>query len=511
LSTPDQTTIAHRALLWAEGKLNKIFGNKLNPLYHLGALGFYFFWVVAISGAYIYAFYKTGIELSYPSVEYYTNEQWYLGGIMRSLHRYASDAMVLVMLLHLLREYILGRYRGARWFAWVTGVILLWMIFIAGINGYWMVWDKLAQYSVVATVEWFDWLPIFSEPMARTFITYEALNDRFFTLISFAHVTVPLLILFLLWIHIMRISYPVVNPRKGLALGMLLMMLVLALILPVQSQGVADMSIEPINLRIDWFYLWVYPLLGVWTAGQVWALVFGITLLLCIVPWLPSKNKQIPIAEVSLKDCSGCRLCVADCPYEAVVMRQRTDGMNFAEEAVVVADRCVSCGICVGACPSSSPYRGEAQYVSGIEMPSMQMSALRTAMKEEISKLEGDVRIMLIGCDNAVNVGLLRSHDVAVFSLPCIAMLPPSFIEYALRGNTIDGVFLTGCREGDCLHRLGVEWIEQRLSAEREPHLRRRVQRERVGEYWAAASDLGKLEMEIKAFQLALSALPSLR
>lgn len=511
MNSHNQNSFAHKSLLWIDAKFNKIFGNKLNPLYHLGALGFYFFWVVAVSGAYIYAFYKTGIELSYPSVEYYTNDQWYLGGIMRSLHRYASDAMVLVMILHLLREYILGRYRGARWFAWVTGVILLWMIFAAGINGYWMVWDKLAQYSVMSTVEWFDWLPIFSEPMARTFITYEALNDRFFTLISFAHVTVPLLILFLLWIHIMRISYPVVNPRKGLAVGMLLMLLALALIAPVKSQGAADVSVEPNILYIDWFYLWVYPLLNVWSAGQVWGLVFGITLLLCIVPWLPGKNKQIPVAEVSLKDCSGCRLCVADCPYEAVVMRQRTDGMNFAEEAVVVPDRCVSCGICVGACPSSSPFRGEEQYVSGIEMPTLQMSALRATMIEDISKLEGDVRIMIVGCDNAADVELLRSQSVAVFSLPCIAMLPPSFIEYALREGRIDGVLLTGCRDGDCLHRLGVVWTGERLAAEREPRLRNRVRRERIREYWAASVDFGKLESELKAFQRALSILPPLR
>lgn len=480
-------------------------------MYHLGALGFYLFWVVAISGAYIYAFYKTGIELSFPSVEYFTNEQWYLGGIMRSLHRYASDALVLVMVLHLLREYILGRYRGARWFAWVTGVILLWMIFAAGINGYWMVWDKLAQYSVVATVEWFDWLPIFSEPLARTFITYEALNDRFFTLISFAHVTVPLLILFLLWIHIMRISYPVVNPRKGLAIGMLLMMLALSMIVPVQSQGVADVSIEPNKLYIDWFYLWIYPLLGVWTAGQVWALVLGITLLLCILPWLPSKQVQIPVAEVSLKDCSGCRLCVADCPYEAVVMQKRTDGMNFAEEAVVIPNRCVSCGICVGACPSSSPFRGEVQYISGIEMPSLQMSGLRTALMNCIAMLEGDVRVLVVGCDNAANVEALRSQSVAVFSLPCIAMLPPSFIEYALREGRVDGVFITGCRDGDCLHRLGVAWTDERLTAVREPRLRSRVERVRIKEYWAASSDLDQLVKELKIFQMALSVLPQTR
>jgi len=511
LSINNQISFAHKGLLWAEGVLNRIFGNNLNPLYHLGALGFYFFWVVAVSGAYIYAFYKTGIELSHPSVEYYTNEQWYLGGIMRSMHRYASDALVLVMFLHLLREYILGRYRGARWFAWVTGVILIWMILTAGINGYWMVWDKLAQYGVVTTVEWFDWLPIFSEPLARTFITYEALNDRFFTLISFAHVTIPLLILFMLWVHIMRISYPVVNPRKRLAIGMLLMLLVLSLILPVQSQGLADMAVEPRVLQIDWFYLWVYPLLGVWSAGQVWALVSGITLLLCVLPWLPAKNKQIPVAEVSLKDCSGCRLCVADCPYEAVVMRPRSDGLNFMEEAVVVPDRCVSCGICVGACPSSNPFRGEEQYISGIEMPSLQMSDLRAAVMNEMSRLKGDLRIMVFGCDNAANVEELRSEYVAVFSLPCIAMLPPTFIEYVLREGYMDGVLLTGCRDGDCLHRMGVLWTVKRLAAEREPRLRSRVKRERIREYWASSSDLDALAMELKSFRADLSGLPSIR
>src|SRR4030067_3038255 len=86
---------AHRVLLRLEGILNKIFGNDLNPFYHLGALGFLFFWVIAISGAYLYGFYRTGIELSYPSVGYLTKEQWYFGGIMRSPHRYASHALVL--------------------------------------------------------------------------------------------------------------------------------------------------------------------------------------------------------------------------------------------------------------------------------------------------------------------------------------------------------------------------------------------------------------------------------
>jgi ferredoxin/coenzyme F420-reducing hydrogenase delta subunit len=508
LIIPNPTeSFARRVLLQLEGILNKIFGNDLNPVYYLGALGFYFFWVVVVSGAYIYAFYKTGIELSYPSVEYFTHEQWYLGGVMRSLHRYASDALVVVMVLHLLREFILGRYRGARWFAWITGVLLIWLIFAAGINGYWMVWDKLAQYSVVATMEWFDWLPIFSEPMSQSFISQEVLNDRFFSLVSFAHVTVPLIILFVLWIHIMRISKPVVNPRRDLVLGMLLMLLILALIKPALSQGPADMGIEPGNVGIDWFYLYIFPLLDVWSAGQVWALVIGLSMLLSVLPWLPTRHKQIPIAEVNLKDCSGCRLCVADCPYEAVAMRPRSDGLHFLEEAVVVPDRCVSCGICVGACPSSNPFRSEDNYVSGIEMPSLPIYGLRAAMMNDMAKLEGEVRVMVFGCDNAANIEKLRSENVAVLSLPCIAMLPPSFIEYALHEHHVEGVFITGCRENDCYHRLGVLWTKRRLTAEREPRLRSRAERERIRQFWAASADFRELALELESFRSSLRGL----
>ena len=499
-------SFARRMLLRFEGFLNRIFGNDLNPFYYLGALGFLFFWVLVVSGAYLYIFYKTGKELSYPSVEYLTNEQWYLGGVMRSLHRYASDALVVVMVLHLLREFILGRYRGVRWFAWITGVPLIWMIYAAGINGYMMPWDRLAQYATVATTEWFDWLPIFGGPLSPSFVSEEALNDRFFTLISFFHTTSPLFILFFLWIHILRISYPVVNPRRGLVVGMLLALLALALVKPALSQGPADMGIEPGNIGLDWFFLYLYPLLDIWSPGGVWAFVVGFSVLVGVLPWLPSRFKQIPVAEVSLKNCIGCRNCVADCPYEAVAMRPRSDGLRFMEEAVVIPDRCVSCGICAGACPTATPFRSDAGYISGIEMPSMPMAGLRAGMTNELANLKGEARVMVFGCDNAADIGKLRNENVAIISLPCAAMLPPSFIEYALRKQNVDGVFITGCRENDCYHRLGGMWTKKRLDREREPRLRGRVtdNRERVRVYWASSVDAKELVLELESFRSRL-------
>ena len=168
------------AFLWLEGRLDKVFGTAWNPLYHLGALGFFYLWIVAISGIYLYILFDTGTTEAYASVDYMTYQQWYLGGVMRSLHRYASDGMVLMMAVHMLREYALDRYRGKHWFTWFTGVPILWLVIASGVTGYWLVWDTLAQYIAIASTEWLDWLPIFGEPVARNFLAAQELDDRFF-------------------------------------------------------------------------------------------------------------------------------------------------------------------------------------------------------------------------------------------------------------------------------------------------------------------------------------------
>src|SRR3989338_5534642 len=156
---------------------NGVFGPTLNPFYYLGAISYLMFWIVVASGFYIYAFYDTGVEDAFSSVERLTHEQWYLGGVMRSLHRYASDGMILAGVLHMLRNFAFDRYRNFRWFSWYTGVALLWLVYIAGINGYWLVWDRLAQFLAVASGERLDALPIFSAPLARNFLEHGSVSD----------------------------------------------------------------------------------------------------------------------------------------------------------------------------------------------------------------------------------------------------------------------------------------------------------------------------------------------
>ncbi|MEW5709098.1 MAG: cytochrome b N-terminal domain-containing protein [Pseudomonadota bacterium] len=282
------------AFLQAERVFNAAFGDRLNPLYYLGAISYFMFWVVVASGLYVYAFFQTGVSEAYYSVQSLSEEQWYLGGIMRSIHRYASDAMVLTMLLHMLRHFFFDHYRSFRWFSWVSGVIVLWLVYASGVNGYMLPWDRLAQFVVIATAEWFDWLPIFRGSLIRNFIFPEGVNDRLFSLLSFIHIGLPLAVLFLLWVHVQRVPRAKTNPPRPIAVTLVVALVALSLVKPAESQAPADLSTAITEIAFDWFYLAVYPLIYRWSPGEVWLLAGGATLLFLLLPWLPPKRSRGP-------------------------------------------------------------------------------------------------------------------------------------------------------------------------------------------------------------------------
>jgi len=481
-----------------------VFGAELNPWRHLGALGFLFFWILACTGIYLYAVLDTSVDGVYRSINWLSREQWYLGGVLRSLHRYAADAFLLVTLLHLLREFLLGRYTGFRHFSWLTGVPLLWFIYISGVVGIWLRWDQLAQFSAATTAEWLDGLPVFATPLIRNYLSANAVSDRLFSLFVFVHIGVPLLLIFGLWFHIQRISRAEVFPPTGLATGSLLALLALSLALPVASQAAADLSLVPGPLALDWFYLFWQPLMYITSAGAVWTLVAGATLLLFVLPALPHAAAS-PVAEVHPDNCNGCRRCFEDCPYAAIVMVPHPGGVPGRQLAQVIPDLCASCGICAGACPSSNPFRSAANLVTGIDMPQMPIGELRRALERGLARLEGETGIIVFGCDQGANVASLASEDLAIFSLICTGMLPPSFVEYALRSGAA-GVLVTGCRDNGCAFRLGNRWTEERLAGTREPHLRPSPPGKDLRIAWADRGEEAELAVVLDDLRQALVA-----
>ncbi|MFQ5547057.1 MAG: cytochrome b N-terminal domain-containing protein [Woeseia sp.] len=460
------------------------YSNRDNPLDHLGALTIFFCWIVLVSGVWLTIFFRTSVTGAFESVEYLTREQWYLGGVMRSLHRYASDGAIVTILLHVLREFSYDTYRLKRWFSWVTGMPLIWLIFPLGITGYWLVWDELAQYVAITSAELLDRLPIFTDSMAANFLSDVSLSDRFFTLMAFLHlIGLPLFLVLGIWLHVFRLNKPGINPPRSLMAGALICMLVLSVVFPAESQSKADLAMAPQTIGVDWFYLHFYPLVQAASPGSVWLILVGLSALVIAAPWLPPGITQ-PAAVVNLDNCNGCRRCAEDCPFGAIQMKARSDGKTYELEAVVDEDLCMSCGLCVGACPTSTPFRSRSALIPGIDLPDSTAALLRESIRETAGTLEGDNRILAFGCAGSAELERTSRAGKAVIPTRCMGQLSPTFVDYVLSRGFADGVLLLGCDDGACKYRYGTRWTEQRIARERDPRLRIRIDDQRVACAW---------------------------
>lgn len=483
--------------------LSRVFSHAENPMNHLGSLTIFFCWIVLISGIWLTIFFRTSISGAFESLEYLSREQWYLGGIMRSLHRYASDAAILLLLLHVFKEFSFDRYRPKRWFSWVTGLPLVWILFPLGITGYWLVWDQLAQYVAITSAEMLDSLPFFTDSMAGNFLSDASLSDRFFTLMAFLHlIGLPIFLVFGIWLHVFRLSGPKINPPRRLMAGTLIALLLLSLVFPAQSQQQADMALAPQVLQLDWFYLHAYPLVQLWSPGWVWLALIGISALIMLAPWLPPARRERP-AVVSLDNCNGCQRCADDCPYAAIQMAPRSDGTNYLREAVVDPDLCVSCGICVGACPTASPFRTRSALVPGIDLPLQTASELREQIDAVSAQHPEAAKVMVFACRGSRDARVLASAGEPLVEVQCMGQIPPSYLDYVLSRGKARGIFMAGCTDQGCHYRLGADWTEQRIGRSRDPQLRKRIDTESISLAWANSPD-GKVLQRLEAFRSRL-------
>lgn len=494
-----------RLLKRTEAAFDSVFGEHWNPWYQLGALSFHLFWIVIASGVYLFVFFDTSIVGAYASVQSLSDEQWYLGGVMRSLHRYGSDAMAVTVTLHLLREFAKGRFRGAQAFSWISGVPLLWLLFASAIGGYWLVWDRLAQYIAQTTTEWLERLPVISDSLARAFLSDTTLSDRLFSLMVFMHIAIPLFLLVGMFIHVKRLKLARTEPARGLSIGVVTMLVLLSLLKPARSMGPADLSTTVASVDLDWFYMNVYPLLDRMDPLYVWLLLAGISALLVLLPWLSPQPRPVPApAVVDPQNCNGCSWCFQDCPYEAITMITH-EFKKGHRQAQVDPDLCTACGICAGSCPSATPFRHVEELVSGIEIPDYPIDRLREQALRKIATLRGAARVMVFGCDHALPIGQIESEGVAALSLPCAGMLPPSFVDYIARQDTVDGVLVSGCCTGDCFYRKGSHWTEERFASRRMPHLRTTAGHDKVRICWAGVFQHDKLATELADFRAGLA------
>ncbi|MEM7801925.1 MAG: hydrogenase iron-sulfur subunit, partial [Chloroflexota bacterium] len=461
---------------------------QLNPFYHTGPISLFLLGVVAATGFYLFIFFQYGYEASYMAA--FRLEGQPIGRLMRALHRYASGALLITTLLHALRMLFMERFHGPRRLAWITGQVMVAMMWVAGVTGYLLLWDERAKQINDRLINYLDrWTP-WGARFANWQIGIESGGSwLFFFVVLVVHIVMTLALFGFFYLHIKHLSRARLLPEGHWLIGMGIVLIIGALFFPVGMLPAAQTSALSGPFTYDPVFLFFLPNSVGWV---IWTLLFVVGLGLTFLPWLSRESSPAPIVNVISERCTGCTRCATDCPYGAIDMLELSEGSAYSYLAVAQPERCVSCGICIGACRDNAITLGEADPADLKEAIKgrLEFAKQRVAHETEAPDIE-----LVFTCQRFANQGAapyLRREvhgveathrTIEVMPIPCAGAISPDLLIEALNAGAAE-VRLIGCPPDDCANREGNLIAEQRLMRERPPKLRRSYANVPISAVW---------------------------
>jgi ferredoxin len=369
----------------------RFFGERNNPFTLSGAILIGLIIVSAVTGALMLLFYMPSPEHAAPSVHRITTEVS-LGSILRAFHRASADLIVIVILFHGFRAWATGRYASPRSRNWLIGLLALPLIGIIGWAGYILPWDERALVLLAwgkslayGPDRWpiIGWLRLGSLVGGPVFAV-SGESDQLLRILALHIGGAFVLIGLVIW-HLGRVTPPRAKMPIAVWIGALLVLWLFAAMIPLESEELLPFNpfAPPQYVHVDFFVsfpLLFYPLLG----GAILSAVIVIVLVLLAVA--PRLERRIePTAVVREIACTGCRLCLNDCPYGAITMVPHFDPAKRArgrEIARVLSSCCSSCGICVGSCAFAAielPTMTSDEVISSVEQAMLEIGTYRAA------------------------------------------------------------------------------------------------------------------------------------
>ena len=181
---------------------------KVLPLRATGRLGFisaFLFVILTISGAYLMFFYRPQTPEAFFDMQAMGTSVAF-GQLMRNVHRWSAQLMVVTVVIHMIRVFVSGAYRAPRQFNWVIGIGLLLLTLFLSFTGYLLPWDQLALWAVTVGTNIVGFAPLMGEQLRQALLggvdVGSAALLRFYVL----HIYVlPLMTVGLLGVHLWRI------------------------------------------------------------------------------------------------------------------------------------------------------------------------------------------------------------------------------------------------------------------------------------------------------------------
>lgn len=177
-------------------------GRFVSPLGFLGMITFVLFIILGITGALLMLFYEPELDRAWNSVQTINNVIPY-GFHMRNIHYHASNAMVMVALLHMYYQYFSGRYKIRNEILWVTGILLGVLTILEAFTGYDIIFSERAELAISIAASLTNSIPILGPQMRDAFFG-GGFHDFVLRFYAFHVFFLPIFLLGLMVVHFPR-------------------------------------------------------------------------------------------------------------------------------------------------------------------------------------------------------------------------------------------------------------------------------------------------------------------
>jgi ubiquinol-cytochrome c reductase cytochrome b subunit len=134
--------------------------------YVTGSMLVFAFATQAITGIFLWMAYSPSSQTAYEST-YYIQHEMAGGWLLRGIHHFMAQAMVVVMALHLLQVVWDGAYRKPREFNYWIGLVLMQIVLGLGLTGYLLPWDQKGYWATNVATNLATLVPVFGKQIQQ--------------------------------------------------------------------------------------------------------------------------------------------------------------------------------------------------------------------------------------------------------------------------------------------------------------------------------------------------------
>ncbi len=131
---------------------------KFTLTWGLGGMAVVLVGMLFVTGLMLKFAYQPLPDQSYASIVDLQNTVLF-GRLIRNIHHWSGNALLVVVFLHLLRVFFTGAFHPPRQFNWILGLLMFLLVLGSNFTGYLLPWDQLAFWAITICTGMLEYIP----------------------------------------------------------------------------------------------------------------------------------------------------------------------------------------------------------------------------------------------------------------------------------------------------------------------------------------------------------------